>query len=78
MRLPYTHAHFVELEQIELTFMEEYLKAKCELGSEDLKILSVLFFGPSEASFVRCFITMAYSTIAQVYLIKNFYSSKLQ
>ena len=46
------YAHFVELgldEPTEPTFMEKYLKAKRELGSEDLKILSVLFFGPPGA-----------------------------
>ena len=27
-------------------FMQKYLKAKCDLGSEELKLLKILFFGP--------------------------------
>ena len=30
-------------------FIEKYLKAKCDLGFEKLKLLKILFFGPAGA-----------------------------
>ena len=57
-----TYLFSVFTEAISEKFMEKYLKAKHDLGSEKLNLLSILFFGPSGAG---------KSTLLDVLLQKN-------